>query len=212
MPSTVVHLALAGLIAAALLATEFDGRALVIVLAIVAIPDLDTLIGLVVPGTHRAALHTLLVPVVIAVLVFYDTRMRDESWLRRRWASERAGVIVWTAIAAYVLAGIAPDLFFNGVNLFYPLHDRFYTINGDVLLSNERGLVQTLWQPAESVGGTTANTHYYTGVDTDRGADPENVERIFPIARGGLQVLLILLSMTVVTIRLWQHRRKTRKE
>ncbi|MDY6818886.1 MAG: metal-dependent hydrolase [Halobacteriales archaeon] len=210
MPSTVVHLALGGLVASALLTTEFDGRALAAILVVTAIPDLDTFIGLLVPGTHRAALHTLVVPIGLAGLVFYDTRVREHSRLRRV-AADRGVIIAWTAIVAYVLAGIGPDLFFNGVNLFYPLYDRFYTISGNILLSNQQGLVQTLWQPAKSVGGTTANTHYYTGVDTARGADPKNVERVFPIARGGLQVLLILLSVTIITIRLWRHRRETRK-
>lgn len=50
MPSTLVHLALAGLIAGALLRREFDSRSLALVLVVTATPDLDSLVGLVIEG------------------------------------------------------------------------------------------------------------------------------------------------------------------
>lgn len=204
MPSTVVHLAIAALLATALLDDAFGPKAFALILLIVAIPDLDTFIGIVFEGTHRAALHSLVVPAIAAGLVYYDTAIRDVSWLRGR--GKHTVRVAWVGIAAYVIAGIAPDLFVNGVNLFYPVHDRFYTVSGSVFLSDQRGFVQTLWQPAQSVGGTTATTHYYTGVDTARGQDPANVERIFPIANGGLQIVLILAAAVVSGARLWETR------
>lgn len=203
MPSTVVHLAIATLLAAALLGDAFDRRSLAVVLAVVVVPDLDTFVGLVVPGTHRAALHTLLVPLALAALIVYDTRYRERSFLRRY--GDQAVPVAWVAVVAYAFAGIGPDLFYNGVNPLYPLHDRFVALSGDVMLSNQRGLVQTIWEVGgqdSSVAGTTANTHYTTGVDPSRGAEPEDVERIFPIARGGLQVLLVVTAVVVGAVRL----------
>jgi len=204
MPSTLVHLALGGLIAAALLEEAFDARALGVVLAATAVPDLDTFVGIALPGTHRAALHTVLVPAIAAVAVAYDLR-REDSWLRAR--GDRAVRVAWVAVAAYALAGIGPDLFFNGVNVLYPIHDQFYEVNGKVLVSNQRGLVQTLWEGEASTRGTTNTTHYSTGVDPVRGTEPENVERVFPVARGGLQVLLLVTGTAVTGARLWLARR-----
>jgi hypothetical protein len=203
MPSTLVHLALGALLAAALLEDAFGPRALGIVLAVTAIPDLDTFVGIAFPGTHRAALHTFVVPLLAAGAIAYDLR-RTDSWLRARGPGTIR--IAWVAVAAYVFAGIAPDLFFNGVNPLYPLHDRFYEVNGEVLVSNQRGLVQTLWEGEASTRGTTNTTHYSTGVDPVRGADPKHVERVFPIARGGLQVLLLVTASTVTGVRLWLDR------
>ncbi len=204
MPSTVVHLAIGALVATALLDDAFAPKAFAAVLVIVAIPDLDTFIGIVLEGTHRAAFHTLVVPLIAAVAVYYDTAVRETSWLRSRGAHTVR--VAWVGIVAYLMAGIGPDLFFNGVNLFYPFHDRFYSVSGRVFLSDQRGLVQTLWQPAQSIQGTTANTHFYTGVDTTRGPDPVDAERIFPIAAGGLQVLLLIAASVISGIRLWETR------
>jgi hypothetical protein len=204
MPSTLVHVAIGALIAAALLEDAFGPRALGIVLPAVAIPDLDTFVGVAFPGTHRAALHTLLVPLLAAGAIAYDLR-RENSWLRARGAG--AVRVAWVAVLAYVVAGIGPDLFFNGVNILYPLHDRFYELNGRVFVSNQRGLVQTFWEATESTGGTTGNTHYRTGVDVARGEDPANAERVFPIATSGLQMLLILAATAVTGARLWLDRR-----
>jgi len=204
MPSTLVHVAIGALIAAALLEDAFGPRALGIVLLAVAIPDLDTFVGIAFPGTHRAALHTLLVPLLAAGAIAYDLR-RENSWLRARGAGTVR--VAWVAVLAYVVAGIGPDLFFNGVNILYPLHDRFYELNGRVLVSNQRGLVQTFWEAAESTGGTTENTHYRTGADVSRGEDPANAERVFPIATSGLQMLLLLAATVVTGVRLWLDRR-----
>ena len=208
MPSTLVHLALGALLAAALLGDEFDARSLLVVLAVVAFPDLDTFVGMVLPGTHRAILHTLLVPAAAAAVVAYDTRRRQRSTLRRY--GDRGVRIAWVALAAYVLAGIGPDLFFNGVNLLYPLTDRFVELNGELYLSSRDGLVQTLWSfdgGKSPMVGTTENVHYRTGVDVARGPDPADAERVFPIAMNGLQALLVLTAAVVTTARLWLERR-----
>ncbi len=202
MPSEVVHLAVAALLAAGLLGDEFDARSLGIVLVAAAVPDLDTFTGIVLPGTHRALLHTALVPLALAALVYYDTRVRETPWL----ASPRAVRVAWAAVAAYALAGIGPDLFTNGVNLLYPLSDQFVSLSGHVWLTDQRGLVQTVWEGPGSVRGTTRTLHYATGVDVAPGPDPADAERIFPVVGSGFQLLVVLLAGVVTAGRLWTAR------
>ena len=201
MPSTLVHVALGALVAAGLLGEEFDARALGVVLAAAALPDLDTFIGVYLPGTHRALLHTALVPAVAVVLVLYDTRVRERPFL----ATPRAVRLAWAGLAAYALAGIGPDLFTNGANVLYPVHDRFVSLSGRVFLSDQRGLVQTVWGQA-SLGGTTRTVHYTTGVDLAPGPDPRGVERVFPLADSGFQLLIVLVGAIVAASRLWTAR------
>lgn len=202
MPSTLVHLALGALLAAGLLGEEFDGRALGLVLLATAVPDLDTFIGIWLPGTHRALLHTLLVPLVLAALVAVDTRVRARPWL----ASPRAVRLAWVGVAAYALAGVGPDLFTNGVNVFYPLYDQFVSLSGRVWLTDQRGLVQTLWEAEQSTRGTTKTVHYSTGVDTAPGPDPADTERIFPLVDSGFQLLIVVSAAVVTAGRLWTAR------
>ena len=207
MPSTVVHLALAGLVGTALLAGALSGRTILLVMLVTVIPDLDTFLGLVLPGTHRAALHTLTVPALVAGLILYDTHVRERSLVDRYGPNARR--VAWTCLAAFVIAGIGPDLFWNGVNLLYPFHDRFYELSGKVVISNQRGLVQTIWQTAEqSSPGTTKTVHYSTGVDPSPGPEPKNVERIFPVVNGGMQMLIVVSSLVVVGARLFETRNR----
>jgi len=218
MPSTLVHVALAGLVGAALLAEEFDGRAIAVVMAAVAFVDLDVFVGLVLPGTHRAAFHTLLFPLALAALLYYDVGVRDRSWLSARWGS-RGVRIAWVSVFAVTVAGIGPDLFLNGVNLFYPLHDQFYELTGRLIYSDQRGFVQTFVeldfelltesaaQATDETVRTTENTHYRTGVDPSRGETTEDVERIFYIVTSGERLLLALTGYAVVGLRLWEERR-----
>lgn len=204
-----VHLAIAALLAAALLGEWYDRRGLAVVLLVALVPDLDTFLGMVVLGTHRAALHTLLVPLALAGLVRYDTRYRERSLLRRY--GDRGVRVAWVALVAYVLAGIGPDLFFNGVNVLYPVVDRFVDLSGEVYLSSHDGFVQTVWAvegPDPATAGTTGDTHYATGVDPVRGEDPADAERIFPLAMSGLQVLLVIAAAVVTTARLWLDDRR----
>ncbi|QSG10143.1 metal-dependent hydrolase [Halapricum desulfuricans] len=224
MVSTVVHAALAGLIAAALLRGAFGVRSLAVVVSAVIVVDLDVFIGLWVVGAHRAAFHTLLFPFLLAGLLGYETRLRDRSWLRDRFGTRgvRTG---WVAIVAVVFAGIGPDLFTNGVNLLYPLHDQFYQLTGHVRLSTEEGLVQTFvdLSPSESPAGSSGGSgqvavgstgevgdRYWTGVDpqpSESGTESGGVERVFPIVGSGEQLLLVLTSAFVVGSRLLEERR-----
>lgn len=223
MVSTVVHVALAGLIAVALLRDSFGVRSLAVVVGAVIAIDLDVFVGWWIVGAHRAAFHTLLLPLLLIGLLVYDTRVREDSLLGDRFGSDgvRTG---WVAIAAIVFAGIGPDLFMNGVNLFYPLHDQFYQLTGHIRLSSKEGLIQTFvdLSPTESpsaspdsgqvaVGGTDeVGDRFRTGFDpspSESGGESGSVERIFPIVESGQQLLLVLTSVFVVGSRLLEDRR-----
>jgi inner membrane protein len=210
MPSTVVHVAFGALVATAFL-HEFDAKALAVVCAFAAFPDVDTFLGIWIAGGHRALLHTLLVPVVLGVLVYWDTH-RGESWLRARFGRSGPHVAA-VGVVALTFGGILPDLMTNGVNLLYPVHDRFYTFAGKLELSSTEGVVQTFVDLSEdtssggSVGGTTENTHYYTGVDLERGPDPENAERVFPIVASGMQLVVVLTAIAGVIGRFREAKR-----
>ena len=202
MPSTLVHIAVAGLLGVALLGDAFDRRAILTVMTIAAVPDLDTLLGLWLPGAHRAYLHTLVLPAALGVVLWWDVVVRSESTLRRRWGE--AGVrVAWVSLVGMVFAHSLYDGVVNGVNLLWPLQDRFYDLSGELLYSTQRGLLQSFVDPG-MLEGTTANTHYYTGVDPTRGAEPENVERIFHLIQSGERLLLTLAGFGVVAVRLWR--------
>ncbi len=206
MPSTLVHVSLAALLAAALLADRFRARTLAVVCLAVVVVDLDVFVGWVVTGAHRAAFHTLLWPAVAGVAVAYDTVVRDRSALVGRLGAD-APRVAWATVAAVVLAGIGPDLATNGANLLYPLHDQFYAFDGKLQLSSTRGVVQTFVEDASR--GSTEQTQYYTGVDPDPSTGGgEEVggesapERIFPLVGSGLELLLVATSAVVVAVRL----------
>ncbi|MFC5971841.1 metal-dependent hydrolase [Halomarina salina] len=224
MPSLVVHVALAGLVGAALLGREFDRRSILLILLVPVIPDLDAFAGFVVPGGHRALLHTLFVPLGAALVLYYDTRRRESSWLRGRYGS-RGVHVAWVAVVVYAFAGTGLDMFTGGgANPFYPLHDQFYAISGRLQYSSTEGWEQTFVElhldPAPADGssggrvveagqrGSTKDVHINTGIDPTRGREPENVERIFPVAQSGWQ-LLLELTATVVLLGKFAERRLT---
>ncbi|MFB6153687.1 MAG: metal-dependent hydrolase [Halodesulfurarchaeum sp.] len=205
MPSTLVHVAIGGLVAVALLREEFGWVTLGVVLAFAAVPDLDTFAGLVVPGAHRSLFHSVLFVVFVAALLWVDVK-RDGSILRS--AFDSAGVrVAYVSLLALVFGGLAPDLVTNGINLLYPVRDQFVQVSGEVLLSNQRGVVQTFVQLGRpdaggAVVGSTETVHYSTGVNPTRGPEPKHVERVFPVVGSGMQLLLVAMSGTLVGIRL----------
>jgi membrane-bound metal-dependent hydrolase YbcI (DUF457 family) len=209
MPSSVVHVAFGALVATALL-REFDAPALAVVCGFAALPDVDTFLGIWIAGGHRAILHTLVLPAVLGAFVYWDAR-REDSWLRGRFGS-RAPHVAGVGVLALLFGGIAPDLMTNGVNALYPVHDRFYTLSGTLHLSDQRGVVQTFVEFGQenaggAAGGTTENTHYYTGVDPAKGSEPENVERIFPVVSSGFQLVVVLTAIAAVVGRFRQAKR-----
>jgi hypothetical protein len=211
MASTLVHVALAGLLAAGLLGDAFDRGSVLVVLGATALVDADAFLGLVVEGTHRAAFHTVLLPAAMAALAYYDLQVREESWLRR-WRPD-AGRVAGVTVLAVAVAAIGLDMVINGVNAFYPLHDQFYTVDGKALLSNQRGFVQTfveLEPETNAAAGTTevkttGDEHYSTGVDPQKGSEPADVERTFFLVGSGERLLLAVTGYAVVVARFWER-------
>lgn len=205
MPSTIVHAAVAGLIGAALLGEAFDRRALFVLVVVVAIPDLDSFIALVSTAGHRTSLHNLTIPAVAGLLWYLDVSVREESMLRARWGGWGVRV-AWVAIFCYGIGHVALDLTDGVANLFWPLHDQFYTLRGEMELSNQQGLVQTFRDSGEGFllfepVGTSTETEVTTGVDPGEPADDGPPERIFPLFGSGLQVLVTLIGAVVTVAR-----------
>jgi len=210
MPSLVVHLALAGLLAAGLLGSAFDRRSLGVVLAAVVFADTDVFLGYVFHGAHRSAFHNLVLPLAVAGIAYYDIRIRETSWLRTQFG-RTAPRVLGVTLVVYVLAAIGLDFVTGGANIFYPVYDQFIYVNGRFFLSNQQGLVQTfvdLNQGAISghTVGSTETVHMGSGFDTTAGHDPRSVERIFPVVGSGWQLLLLVTSSVVVGSRLWEDR------
>jgi len=214
MASTVVHLAFAGLLAAALLGPYFDRRAVLVVFAATAFPDLDSFIALFSTVGHREALHTFVVPIVVGVAWFVDTRLREESFVRERWG--QWGVAVgWMAVVAYAVAGIGLDFVGAGVNPLWPVHDQAYALNGKIELSDQRGVIQTFVDLSPEEGGAPAPSRRLgnsseiemnTGVNPDPSGTKTDPERIFPVVRSGWQLLVLVVGSVVTAVRLRQNR------
>ncbi|MFC3958397.1 metal-dependent hydrolase [Halovivax cerinus] len=213
MPSTVVHVGLAGLLGIALLGDRFDTKAILVVLAATAALDLDTLIGMVWDGTHRAALHNIFVVLVPGAALYWDTRLRSESIVRTRLGPGGPRTL-WATLGCLLFAHVLLDAFFNGVNLLWPLHDQFYDLSGKLYLSNHDGFVQTFVEFSTSeegtrtvsestTVGTTEDTHYRTGFDPGPQPEPEP-ERIFPIAYNGERFVVALAGYLAVGVRIFE--------
>lgn len=210
MPSLVVHLALAGLLAAGLLGRAFGLRSLLVVIGAVVFADTDVFVGYVLQGGHRSAFHTLLLPLAVGGLVYYDLRVRESSWLRDRFG-DTAPRVAGVTLVAYVFAAIGLDFVTGGANVLYPLVDQFYYLNGRFVLSNQRGVVQTFvtldhWHISAHAVGSTETVHMGSGFDPSAGREPRNVERIFPVVGSGWQLLLLVTSSIVVGSRLREDR------
>ncbi|MFP4174486.1 MAG: metal-dependent hydrolase [Halobacteriales archaeon] len=205
MPSTVVHVGFALLVATAVIGAGFDRRVAVVVAAFTVLPDIDTFLGLVLAGAHRAYLHNLVLPLVAVALLVWDAR-------RRRYLGGRHGdgayrVALVGVVVGWLVAGVALDGFYNGVNLLFPLHDEFIDLSGHLYLSDQRGVVQTFvnfdgFSVADGdTVGTTADTHYYTGVDPGPDA-PDDAERVFPVFDTGTLAVVAVTGYAVAVYRL----------
>ncbi len=205
MPSTIVHMAFAGLVATGLLGRYFDRRSLLVVLGAVALIDFDSFIPLVTGFGHRAIFHNLLVPIVGLGVVVADLGLRQKSYILGRWGSWGVRV-AWVMLFCYAVTGVLLDMTDGVVNLLWPLHDQFYTLEGKIELSDQRGLVQTFidWgsgdgAPTPEAVGSTDEVDITTGVDPGEPSDPdEDPERVFPVI-GATWELLLFVTGTFVT-------------
>ncbi len=219
MPSTVVHAAVGFTIAAGLLGAYYDRRALVVILGVLLIPETDTAAGYLLDGAHRALLHNLILPAVVGLVLVWETH-REPSWLRDR-IGRRGIQLAWVALFVHIFAHLAFDwAHLDGINVLYPLVDRFFHLDGDVYLSTTDGFVQTFveitgdpdsGQQAVDVGqgGTTATTHVASPVQPSSDPQPGPVDRRFPIAVQGWQLYLICLGAFTLAAKRLQTSRST---
>jgi hypothetical protein len=193
-----------GAVGAALLGADFDRRAAAVVLGITALPDLDLLAEPFVVGAHRTVGHNVFVPTIVLCVLLWDTRLRSRSWIRTR-LGESGTRVAWVSLVSLVGAALLPDLAVGGVNLFYPLHDAFYSLDGSVFYSTTRGWVQTFVEA--SSGGpdrTTENFRFPTVLDP-RATKPTSPAGAFTGTK--LLFLIGLLSPLLVTVSLlWSTR------
>ena len=222
MVSSVVHAGFGLLLAAGLLGDYYDRRALAVVLAIVVFPEIDTLLGPIMPGAHRTVGHNFVFPAAAAALLYYDTRIRGESLLRDR-LSERWIAVAWVGLFVHAFAHVALDwAHLDGVNVLWPFHDRFYRLEGEILLSTADGFVQTFVdvQVDPETGsrrvdaggsGTTETVHVNNPIEP---RDPsevtdEPVDRRFPIANRGWRLYLLGLGLFALVARKLQGEEPT---
>lgn len=209
MTGTIVHMAFAGMIAAAFLGEAFDRRSLALVLAVTAFPDLDSFIPLVAGFGHRTVFHNFVIPVAGAVLLWVDRR-REQSWLRSRWGP-RGVRIAWVSLVCYAVAAVGLDMVSGVVNPLWPFYDQFYALEGKLVISDQRGIVQTFIEtggdrgagsvPSPEPRGSSTEVDVSTGVDPDPSGTRTDPERVFPIARAGWQLVLLLAGAAVTAAR-----------
>ena len=208
VPSTLVHVSLGLIIGAAVLGGRFDLRPAILIVVLTALPDIDVFIEPVLSGAHRSVGHTILLPVVIIAIL-------SSGWLDRwlsTWDGSNGKPTAFVAVGCMFAAGIVPDLLVGGINLFYPIHDQFYTVKGRLFYSTDRGWVQTFFEQQRSQTEpprTTANFDFRTvldaeptiGANSDQGGS-QRVERIFPVAMSGFRAWLIPVAVSITAIRL----------
>ncbi|WP_280587809.1 hypothetical protein [Halorubrum sp. Boch-26] len=213
-----VNAAFGALLAAALLGTAFDRRAVAVVVAAAMLPDLDAVASLAVPGATNALLHAVWLPLAVGVVLRWDTRVRDASRLRERFG--RRGVrVAWVALAAFLVAGVGPDLFGReGVNLLYPLHDTYYLVDGAFLFSTEDGVVQTFVSggaggpgilPLETLGTTDSHAIPTFANPDGRPGLSLGAERELALVRTGWQLVVVASAVALLAARFrWEGKER----
>lgn len=218
MAPTLVNAALGALLAAALLGAAFDRRSVAVVVLAAMAPDLDAVASLLLDGATNALLHNVWIPLAVGVTLYWDTELRGrrgESWLRERygWYGVR---VAWVSLAAFAVAGIAPELFgFAGANLLYPVHDAYYLVRGRLLFSTQDGVVQTFVAlgsegpgvlPLQSPG-TTGTYVVPTWVNPDgRSGLALGSEREFHLVRSGWQAVVVAAAAALLAVRFLEDR------
>lgn len=210
-------------LAAGLLRDAYGRRALAVVVVIMVVPEVDSVLGPVMDGAHRTVGHNVVVPAAVGGLLYYDTRRRDRSWVRDR-VGDHGVRIAWVGLFVHFFAHLFLDwAHLEGINLFWPLYDGFFRLDGELALSTTEGLVQTFvsidfdpetGEPAVDAGatGTTDDVHVNNPVQPDlpeRLEGVDTIDRRFPIAQAGHWLYLIGIGAFTVLARRFQTRRDT---
>jgi len=204
MPPTLVHAAFGVVLGAALLKSAYGRRALAVVGFAAALPDLDALLSVLVPGLHGAAFHTVLWPLALGGLLYLDAR-RDSPWLVARFGPHALRVAA-VALLSWALAGTGPDLFnLAAANPIWPLDSVFYSVTGKLEYTTTQGVVQTFYNYSPDgmythfVGQRARSFCNPNAWNPTCVASPSgNVERISPLFQGGWQLLVVLAGVAVV--------------
>lgn len=202
MPSLVVHYAFVGLLAATVLGAAFDRRSLLVALVVVTVPDIDAFIALFFSVGHRAATTNLVIPALGGAVLVTDLYAREESYVRTRWGAYGVRV-AWFCVVVYAVGHVLLDAITGGANLFWPVHDQFYSISGRLELSSQRGIVQTFVEGSGGMGDA-GEIQMSTGVDPNPSGDTsadEPVDRIFPIARSGWELYVLVVGTLATAAR-----------
>ena len=205
MPPTLIAIAVGVLLGLALLGPALDRRSLAVVAGATALPDLDVLASVLLPGTTNALLHGIWLPAIVAVGLYVETSHGESSWLRGRYG--RRGVrIAWVAIAAYAVAGIGLDLFSSeAVALFYPLSGRYYAIDGRFVLSTGSGIVQTYVEIAD--GRLVVDSPGIIGsYRVDSWLHPTDGEHRLNLIETGWQAVVFLTTLAALAARRYLDR------
>ncbi len=210
MPSTIVHMAFAGLIAAALLGDAFDKKSVAFIMLVIIFIDLDAFIDLFAPYGHRVVFHNLIIPAVGLAIVLVDVHLREESYILDRWGNWGYRV-AWVTIFCYVVAGVLLDMTDGSVNLLWPIHDQFYRLSGEIELSDQQGIVQTFIEwgngngtPTPEARGTTEEVDITTGVSPGESDEPDvDPERTFPVIGATWELILFLTGTFVTAMRFY---------
>lgn len=222
MPSSVVHAALAFLLAVGLLGRFYDRRALAVVLVIVLVPELDTAVGWVMDGAHRTVLHNMVFGAVLGGALYWETS-REKSRIRGRWGA-RGVRIAWVGLFVHTFAHLSLDwAHLSGINFLWPLRDQFFNLEGELALSTTEGVVQSFVQITEDPetgrgvidagqGGTRANTHVANPAQPSADPEPGPVDRRFPIAVGGWQLYLVFTGAFALVAKRFQSPRPPETE
>jgi hypothetical protein len=210
MAPSLVNAAFGALLAAALLGAAFDRRSVAVVVVGALLPDLDAVASLAVPGATNALLHAVWLPLAAGVALYWDTRIGDDSRLRKR-AGRRGVRVAWVALAAFLVAGIGPDLFGGeGVNLLYPLHDAYYLVDGGLLFSTEDGVVQTFVTfgaggpgvlPLETLGTTESYAIASFANPDGRPGLSLGADRELDLVRTGWQLVVVASAVALLAVR-----------
>lgn len=208
MPSTVVHAGFALLLIVGLLGRYYSPRAIVLLLGVLILPEIDTVIGYAMAGAHRTLLHNFVVPSIICLGLVWDFH-GDDSWLSKRFGT--VGVrLVWVGLFIHIIAHLFLDwAHLDGINLFWPIRDQFFTLSGEMYLSTTEGFVQTFVDihvdpgTGDTVvdpggGGTRIETHVPNPVQPRAEPAPGPVDRRFPIAVQGWQLFLVVTGLFTV--------------
>jgi len=219
MAPSLVSAAFGALLAAALLGAAFDRRSVGVVVASAVLPDLDAVASLAVPGATNALLHAVWLPLAAGVALYWDTRIADASRLRAR-AGRRGVRVAWVALAAFLVAGVGPDLFGGeGVNLLYPLHDAYYLVDGGLLFSTEDGVVQTFVTfgaggrgilPLETLGTTESYAIASFANPDGRPGLSLGADRELDLVRTGWQLVVVASAVALLAVRFRREGRASR--